>query len=222
MEESRILFEIPFFGYNIGISESIVIQWVIILLLAVLAWFFTRNLKKEPDKKQTVVEMFVKAINGVVKENMGEKYLGFVPFVGTLVLFLLCMNLTGLFGFEPPTKEYSITLGMALITFVIIQAYAIKKLGILHYFIGYTKPSPILLPINIMERIMLPVSLSFRLFGNILAGAVIIEMIYKGMGHFAIAVPVPFHAYFDLFDGSIQMVIFVMLSMVNIKTIAEH
>jgi len=222
VEESRILFEIPLFGYNIGISESIVIQWVIILFLALLAWYFTRNLRKEPDKKQTVIEMFVKAINGVVRENMGEKYLGFVPYIGALVLFLLCMNLTGLFGFEPPTKEYSITLGMALITFVIIQAYAIKKLGILHYFIGYSKPSPILLPINIMERIMLPVSLSFRLFGNILAGAVIIEMVYKAMGHFALALPIPLHAYFDLFDGSIQMVIFVMLSMVNIKSIAEH
>jgi len=222
VEEAKILFEIPLFGYNIGISESIVIQWVIMIILIVLSIVLTSNLKKVPDKKQTVVEMFVNTVQKVVRENMGESYLGFVPFIGTLVLFILLMNIFGLFGFEPPTREYAVTIGLAAITFIIIQAYAIKKHGLLEYFIGFTKPIVPLLPINIMERVMLPVSLSLRLFGNITAGAVIMGLIYEGLGKFAFAIPVPFHFYFDLFDGTIQMVIFVMLTMVNIKLIAEH
>jgi len=220
--EVKILFEIPLFGYNIGITESIVIQWFIMIFLIVFSILLTRNLKKEPDKKQTVLEMFVNTVNKVVRENMGESYLGFVPFIGTLVLFILLMNIFGLFGLEPPTREYPITIGLASITFVIIQVYAIKKHGLLGYFAGYTKPIVPLLPINIMERIMLPVSLSLRLYGNILAGAVIMELVYESLGKFALAIPVPLHFYFDLFDGTIQMVIFVMLTMVNIKLIAEH
>lgn len=222
MEEAKILFDIQLFGYNIEIAESIVLQWFIMALIVILSILLTRNLKKEPDKKQTVVEMFVTGVNNVVRTNMGEHYLGFVPFIGTLVLFLLTMNIFGLFGFEPPTREYPVTIAMGAITFIVIQAYTIKKHGLVGYFLGFTKPIVPLLPINIMERIMLPVSLSLRLFGNILAGTVIMGLIYGSLGKFAIAVPVPLHFYFDLFDGTIQMVIFVMLTMVNIKLIAEH
>lgn len=226
MEKLEPLFNIPLFGYKIGITSSIVIQWVIIVLLAIVAWLLTRNLKKLPDKKQSAVEILVDTVNNLVRENMGESFLSFVPFVGTLMVYLTFMNLTALVGLEPPTKDLSVAAGLGAISFFVIQGYTIKKVGLLHYFTGFANPIPVLLPINILERIMLPVSLCLRLFGNMTAGAVIMGLVYSALSHVSIfaqlAFPVPLHFYFDLFDGVVQMIIFVMLTMINIKIISEH
>jgi len=214
------------FGYNLELTVNIVVQWGIILIVTLLAIYLTKNLKRVPDKKQSAVETVVETINNLVKENMGEEYKGFVPYIGTLMLFMLSMNLTGLFGFEAPTKSYGVALGMGLITFSVIQGYAIKKHGIFGYVGGYAKPFAFLTPLNIVDRVMLPVSLSLRLFGNMTAAAVIMGLVYgalRNLNWFAqIGLPVPLHAYFDLFDGTIQMIIFTMLTMINIKLISEE
>jgi len=226
MEKVVPLFHIKFLGYSIGIVESIFVQWCIIAIIAILCICLTRNLKIIPNKKQNIIEIIMEFINNLVKDNMGEEYMAFVPYIGTIVIFLSIGNLTGLIGVTPPTVDYSVALALALITFFVVQWFAIKKIGLGHYFKGYVEPYAFILPINLMERVMLPVSLSFRLFGNMTAGVVIIDLAYKSLGSlngFAqLLVPIPLHFYFDLFDGIIQMVIFVMLTMINIKVIAEH
>jgi F-type H+-transporting ATPase subunit a len=183
-------------------------------------------LKKIPDKKQSALEILIETINGLVKDNMGEAFKGFVPYIGTLVIYLLVMNLTPLIAVEAPTKDYSVALGMAVITFFVIQGYTIKKVGLLHYFTGFAKPFPVLLPMNVIERVMLPVSLSLRLFGNITAGTFIMGLAYTALSKLTpiaqLGIPVPLHFYFDLFDGAVQMLIFTMLTMINIKIISEH
>lgn len=223
---SHSLFDITLFGHVFGVSINLVIQWVIMLIITIVIIISTRNLNKVPGKRQTVLEMFVSSINGVVKEIMGKEYLFFAPYIGALGLFLLLMNLTGLVGFEPPTVDYSVSLGMALTTFIIIQAYAIKKNGLLHYFTAYGKPFIFLAPINVLERFLLPLSLSLRLFGNMMAGAAVMSLVYTSLNHIGwvaqLGIPIPVHAYFDIFDGGIQMVVFTMLTMVNIKIISEH
>ncbi|MCB2289184.1 F0F1 ATP synthase subunit A [Clostridium sp. CS001] len=220
------LLSVNLFGYNFKITQSLIIQWIIILGLSLLIAFINLNLKKIPDKKQNIVEIFVEFVVKTVEETMGKSFKSFVPFIGTLGVYLLSMNLVGLFGIKSPTTDYSVTLGMSLITFLVIQGYTIKKAGIKHYFTGYAKPLPLLLPINIMERIMLPVSLSLRLFGNMFAATIIMELVYGGLSGIAwvaqLGIPIPLHMYFDLFDGTIQMVIFVMLTMINIVIISEH
>ena len=226
MEKVEPLFHINFFNYNIGISESIVVQWCIIALVAILCFYFTRGLKVIPNKKQNIIEIVMESINNLVRNNMGEGYMSFVPYVGTIAIFLGFMNLTGLVGISPPTADYSVTLALALITFFVVQWFAIKKIGLGHYFKGYAQPYSFMLPLNLIERVMLPVSLSFRLFGNMTAGIVIIELAYRSLGNLTglaqLILPIPLHFYFDVFDGLIQMVIFVMLTMVNIKVVAEH
>lgn len=226
VEKLEPLFHLDVFGYNIGITSSVVVQWVIIVLVSLIAIVATRDLKKIPDRKQSVLEIFVGGAGGAVKENMGEAYIGFVPYIGTLAIYLLAMNLSAMIGVPSPTEDLSVTAGMAAITFVVIQAYTIKKIGIVHYFTAFGKPIPALLPINLLERLMLPVSLSLRLFGNITAGTVILGLVYKALISLspfaALIIPVPLHMYFDLFDGAVQMVIFVVLTMVNIKIISEH
>lgn len=226
MEKILPLFYINLFGYKFGITSTLIIQWVIIVIVSLLSIIFTRNLKKVPDKKQTIMEIMFNSVRGLVNENMGPEFNKFVPYVGTLMIYLLLMNLMGLLGLKPPTLDLSVVVGIAAISFVVIQGYAIKKIGILHYFMGYGKPYVFLLPLNVLERIMLPVSLSLRLFGNMTAAVLIMDLIYsglsKGSSFLQLGIPIPFHIYFDLFDGTIQMFIFVMLTMINIKTISEH
>lgn len=227
MVEGKEILYLNLLGHKISISEVIIVQWAIILICLIFSIIARGILKKVPDKKQSIVEIFVEGINNLVRNTMGEGALGFVPYVGTLVIFLLMMNIAGIFGIEPPTRDFSVTTGVAAISFIVIQTYAIRKHGLKEYFLGYARPIGILLPINIMERIMLPISLSLRLFGNITAAAVIMELIYNGLaktplGIGQLAVPIPLHFYFDIFDGGLQMLIFVMLTMINIKIISEH
>ncbi|MFL0250488.1 F0F1 ATP synthase subunit A [Clostridium neuense] len=212
----------PLFGNFKGISTGIGVQWAIMILVILIAWLLTRNLNKVPDKKQSAVEIVVEAINNLVKENMGESYKVFIPFVGTLAIFILLMNFAGLVGATVPTEDISVTAGLAVITFFLIQATAIKRNGLVKYFTAFGKPMPFLLPINILERFTTPLSLCLRLFGNMTAGGVVLGLVYKGMGHFAFVVPVPLHAFFDVFDGGLQMIVFVMLTMINIKITAEE
>lgn len=225
MDKLKPLFTFKINGITFGFTANIIIQWVIIAIIAVLCFFLTSNLKKIPGKKQNIAEMFVEFINNLVKSNLGEQYLGIVPYTAALILFLIMMNLTGLVGIKAPTADYSVTLGMALTTFIAIQGYAIKKKGLRHYFTAYAEPAAFLLPLNIIDRLIIVVSLSLRLYGNIVAGVVIVEMCYSGRGlaRFAqIGLPLVAHGYFDVFEGAIQMVVFMMLSVINLKVIAEE
>ena len=222
----------PIFSFNIGklvidIKPEAIIQLVLVLLIGILAWWATKDLKRRPTgKKQVVVEYIYTTIQNVVNANLGEQYGVMIPFIGTLADFIVTMNLLGLVGITPVTNNFSVTLALGLISFVVIQGYTMKKIGIGHYFLGYGQPMLMMLPINVIERVMLPVSLSLRLFGNILAASFLVELVYESLDKIAwiaqIGLPVPLHAYFDIFDGCIQMVIFVMLTMINIKITVEH
>ena len=222
----------PIFSFNIGklvidIKPEAIIQLVLVLLIGILAWWATKDLKRRPTgKKQVLVEYIYTTIQNVVNANMGEQYGDMIPFIGTLAVFIVTMNLLGLVGITPVTNNFSVTLALGLISFVVIQGYTMKKIGIGHYFLGYGQPMLMMLPINVIERVMLPVSLSLRLFGNILAASFLVELVYESLDKIAwiaqIGLPVPLHAYFDIFDGCIQMVIFVMLTMIIIKITVEH
>lgn len=222
---------LPIFSFKIGsfpinITYEVVLQWVIILILGLTAYLLTRNLKRVPSKKQVVIEYIYSYVEGLVKDNMGNSYMGYLPYVGTIVVYLLTLNFTGLFGFAPATQCLSVTVGLALTSFLVINGTAIKRNGPLGYFTGLRKPYMFMFPLNIMERLTLPVSLSLRLYGNMLAATMLIEMIYEALGKVAwiaqIGAPIFVHGYFDLFDGTIQMLVFMMLTINYIKLISEE
>lgn len=226
MGEQHYLFNIPIAGHNYGFSVNIIIQWIIIIIVAIICMLLSRNLKKIPDRRQSIAELLVDNLNKLVSQTVGEHFMDLAPYTGALIIFLLVMNLTGLIGIKPPTTDYSVALGMGLTTFLVMQGYVIKKVGLLHYFLGYGKPIFFLAPMNILERVLIPVSLSLRLFGNITAATVIMELVYNALGKlnwFAqLGFPIPLHMYFDIFDGTVQMIVFMMLSIINLKVIAEH
>ena len=203
-----------------GLSTEIVTQWVIMLLLTAGGYLLTRDLKRIPDKKQAALEKLYVSIESLVSNTMGESYISFVPYIGTLVIFLLCMNFTGLIGIAPPTQSLSVTFGLALTTFFAIHSNAIRKNGPIGYIKGYAHPFILMAPITLMERVMLPVSLALRLFGNMYAATVLVDLVYESLPK--LGLPIIAHAYFDLFDCTIQMLVFTMLTMIQIKLTAEE
>ena len=153
----------------------------------------------------------------MTKASMGEKYLYFSPWFFNVFAFLLCSNLIGLLCFRPPTADLATTFMFALTTFFLIHFMGIKT-EFKSYFKSYIEPYPILLPLNIISEFATPISLSFRLFGNILGGYIIMSMVYNLFPTILkIGLPGILHIYFDVFSGVLQAFIFVILSMTFIK-----
>lgn len=213
------------FGYTV--NGDIVTQWGVMIVLIIVGFLLSRNLSVEnPGKLQVTVEMIYEMIGNLVDENMGDEYTGYVPFVGTLFIYLLILDLCGLIGFGPPTRNLSVVIGFTAITFILVHYNAIRKKGLGGYFKGYGQPYVAMLPINIIEKISFPLSLALRLFGNMLTAAIVMGLIYSGLGHISMfaqfGIPIIPHAYFDLFDGVVQTIIFVMLTIITIKLEASE
>lgn len=215
----------PMFELNIAgiqIDSSIVIQWCVMIVLFIVSLILTKNLKvHKPNKIQVCLEMAYESLASLVNGNMGCEFKGYIHLIGTLAIFLGSLNLLGLVGIEPPTKELSVVIGFATVTFFLIHYNAIKRKGVKNYLKSYAKPYLPMIGINIMEKIIFPVSLTLRLFGNILAGSIILSLVYKGLASISvfaqIGLPIIPHAFFDVFDGVIQTIIFVMLTVITIK-----
>lgn len=202
-------FEIPILG-GIPVSQAVVVSWIFMAILVILALLFTRNLKVEnPSRLQTAVEYFVEFMNGFCENNIGKHGRAFAPWLSTVALFIGVCNLCGLLGMIPPTKNLNVTIGLALSSVILIYGSMFRYKGLgggLHKFI---EPSPIMLPINIMEIGIRPLSLCMRLFGNVTAAFVVMELVKLLL---PVGVPVLFSLYFDIFDGLIQTVVFVFLT----------
>ncbi len=222
----KIEMDLTLFGKCIKIPDTIVNVWLVTIILIIIAIIVNKKVKKaDINKKPTgflnLMEVFVEAIEGLVKSTMGEKNMKFAPYILTLAMFLLFSNLFGLLTFTPPTSDYSVTLTLALITFFLTQFYRFKTAGFLGYFKSFTEPMAFLTPLNILGELANPISLSFRLFGNILSGVIIMGLFYAGFKWFAPLLAPWLHAYFDIFSGVLQTFIFSMLTMIFIGDAME-
>lgn len=211
----------------------IVIQTELIfslIIMAALAIFFVyagkkvalADATKRPKGLVLVVETGVEMIYNYMKSIMPSKFeRNYYPYFAMLFCYLLIANISGLIGFDSPTSNYSITLAMTIITFVLIQYNAIKKKGIGAYVKGNLWP-----PTNIFGTLAPLISLSFRIFGNILSGTILMTLVYQFTGWLSsfivnvnflgpVIAPV-LHVYFDLFSGFIQTLVFVTISSILI------
>ncbi len=210
------------FGQTILITSTVVFGWIIcaaLILFSVFTKLAMNNFTQVPSGFQNVIELIVDSfdgfVNGIVGKELG-KTLG-VWFFG-VAAFIFVSNLSGLIGFRAPTADLSTTLGFGLTTFFLIHFYGITK-NTKSYFKGYLDPMPLFLPLNIIGELATPVSLSFRLFGNILGGYVIMSMIYVALPWFLRwFVPAPLHIYFDMFSAVLQTFIFCILSLTFISS----
>lgn len=206
----EVVFTFKFLGATVEVTETVTVTWFIMLLLILFSWFAGKRLETVPKGFSNAVEILVETMDWLVKSTMGEKHRGFMPYIGTLVLYLVVANLIGLIALRPPTADLSTTLALSTITFALTQYYGIRSKGLLNYLKGFVEPIPIMLPMNIIGEIANPFSLAFRLFGNILGGSIIVALLYSVA---PILVPVPLHLYFDVFAGVLQTFIFSMLTM---------
>lgn len=211
---------IKLFGIDIWITETLVNTWIIIgilILFAAVVRVMLNKFETIPRGFQNFIELIVDSMDGLIKENMGKNHSRFGGWFFGVFAFVLCSNLSGLFLLRPPTADLSTTLSLALTTFVLIHVMGIVTGGV-KYFKGYLEPIPLLLPINIIGELAIPISLSFRLFGNIFGGLVIMGMIYNLFPLFLkLGLPGFLHIYFDVFAGALQTFIFVMLSVTFIS-----
>lgn len=213
------VFTLPFFG-GIDVNESTVITWFIIAALAVISLLLTRNLKVEnPGKLQLLLEAGIMWMYNFFEETVGKENRKFIPYLMTVLIYLAVSNtFVAYLGFKPPTKDLNVTAALALMSMVIIEYAAISTKGTGGWLKELTKPIPLILPINVMEIFIRPLSLCMRLFGNILGAFVVMELIKLAV---PLLVPLPFSFYFDIFDGLLQAYIFVFLTALFINEKGE-
>lgn len=208
-------------GRNIVVTQTVTTTWFIMAFLIGISILLTRKLSLVPGKKQMVAEILVDTIYNLTETTMGKKFKNFAPYIGTLLLFIGVANISGLVGLRPPTADLNTTLALALMTFVLIHFTGFKSKGFFGYLKGFLEPIPFLLPLNLMGELATPISLSFRLFGNIVGGLIIMTLVYEALGSFAVIIPAALHAYFDLFAGLLQSFIFAMLTMVFVSLASD-
>lgn len=213
-------------NFYIYITETLAVMWIIIAALSIFAIVVHVKSKKwnalaKPSGLQNVVEFAVDAFETFFKNSAGEKVQYLAPWFFTLFVFLIAANTIGVTGMRPPTADWSVTFPLALSSLFLFQ-YA----GIRHrpknYIKGFFQPIFIFFPINLIGELAKPIALSFRLFGNILGGVILLSLLY-GMAPFALrfGLPVALHAYFDIAAGILQAFIFTVLSVTFVGLAAE-
>ena len=215
----KTAFTIPV-GKGIAVSESVAVTWVIIAVLLLLSVFLTRNLKVEGpfSKRQLLLESGVGFLQNFFEGILGEDGRRYIPYLMSVVIYIGLANIIGIFGLTPPTKDMNVTLALAIISLFLIEYAGLRKRGAIGFLKSFAEPAPFILPINILEIFIRPVSLCMRLFGNVLGSFVVMELLKIVC---PIIVPVPFSFYFDLFDGFIQAYVFVFLTALFIKESLE-
>ena len=208
------VFEYELFGMKLAFSESIVVEWIVMLILGVVFFILGRNLKVRPtSKRQVIAEMMVSTFSGMVNDTMGIRYKKYTPYISALFCFSILSSLMGLLGLRAPTADVSVVGAWGIITFILVQRNKFKTGGVKGFFKACVDPRPFMLPFNIIGEIANPLSQTLRHFGNILTGMVIGGLIYYALGTFAVGIPAVLSLYFDLFSSLIQAYIFVTLTM---------
>lgn len=209
--DATVLFEWGFFTLN----YTILFTWVIIALLVIFSWLVTRKLTSGADfsSGQNLLEVVVGSIRQQIAEVSQDDPDKYISFIGTLFLFIAVSNtLSVVPGFEAPTGSITTTAALAICVFFAVPIFGIKEKGVRAYFQAYLKPSPIMLPFNIIGELSRTLALAVRLFGNIMSGSLIVGMLVSFV---PLLFPIVMQA-FGLLIGLIQAYIFAILAMVYI------
>jgi F-type H+-transporting ATPase subunit a len=207
------LFDLAGLGHFANAYPHIIYSWVAILLLIVLGSLATRNLGLIPTKMQNIFEILIKGLEDFMVDLTGEEGRWFFPLVATLFIYIFTCNLIGLVpGFYPPTASINTTLSCALVVFIFTHFIGIKYHGIkyIKHFIGPVWwLIPIILPIEIIGHVARVLSLTFRLYGNMMGHELVLGILFMLAGAFF--APMPIMAM-GIFVSFVQAFVFFMLS----------
>ena len=216
----QVVWNIP--GLDIPITNVVLMSWIAMLVIIIWAWASTRKMKLVPKGLQNTAELAVETINNFTENLIGKSGRQFAPYIGTVALFLGIVNTIGALFMDkltggviaPATRNMAIPVALAIMTIVLAIGAGIYKRGGIGYIKRLFEPLPIMFPFNVLEFLIKPLSLSMRLFGNILGAYILMEMLSSVLP--AIAPPVAC-LYFDLFDGGFQAFVFVLLTSLYIS-----
>lgn len=212
------------FGQELWITTTHICMLIVMLVIIAFCIAANRAMKhatEVPTGFQNFVEFVVSALDGIVEGAMGKNAAAFANYIGTIFIFILLSNISGIFGLRPPTADYGVTLPLGVMTFCIIHFNKFKHQKVSGVLKGLCDPWVFWAPINIIGDLAVPVSLSLRLFANVLSGTVMMALIYTLMSKVALVWPAALHVYFDLFSGAIQTYVFTMLTMTYVNDAIE-
>ncbi|MBR6018957.1 MAG: F0F1 ATP synthase subunit A [Lachnospiraceae bacterium] len=216
--EVKEVFTIPLFG-GIPVKESVVVTWIIMAVFIVLAIVMTRGLRTNNiSKRQAFLEWMVTKLDGIVGGMVGGHAKAFGEYLTTVLLYIGFANIVGIFGLKSPTKDLSVTIALAVMSIVLVEAAGIYFLGLKKHLHKFIEPMPVVLPINLLELVTKPLSLCMRLFGNVMGAFVIMALLEILV---PIGIPMVFSLYFDFFDGLLQAYVFVFLTGLYITEAVE-
>ena len=220
---------------GLPVSEAQVNSWLVLISLFFFCKFLTHDLKtRNISVRQVIAEWLVKSVEGLVRSNMGEFFMGFGPYIAAIMGLSACSSLLTLVGLFPPTSDINIVGGWAIMTFILITYYKFKA-GPWIYIRSFGEPVPFLAPLNIIGEVTTPISMAFRHYGNVLSGSIISvliaalltnvsKLIFGALpgilGDFPflrVGLPAVLSVYFDLFSGCLQAFIFAMLTMLYVS-----
>lgn len=211
-------------GYSV--SSTVLVSWIVIAVLAVIAIlirvFVIPRFRETPRGIQLVLETAVSAINDLTREKYGHRNDGLASYFFALAALFIGSAIVELFGFRPPTTDLSMTLSYALVTFVLINVYGIYKKGVKGRLQSFVRPKAIIAPFKLLSDLAVPISLACRLFGNMLGGMVVVELVYFALGAFSVGIPAVLGLYFNAFHPLIQFFIFINLSLTFIGEAVEE
>lgn len=213
MPESPLGVETMFYIGAIPITRPVVTTWAIMVLLTVFSLLVTRRLSLRPGKVQAVTELIAGAVDAQIREVMRADPAPYRALIGTIFLFILVSNWSGaLPGVKPPTAQLETDAALALIVFCATLYFGVSVLGVRGYLGTFAEPSWAMIPLNLVEQISRTLSLTVRLFGNVMSGVFIVGILLSLAG---LLVPIPLMAL-DLLTGAVQAYIFAILACVFI------
>jgi F-type H+-transporting ATPase subunit a len=201
----------------VHLNLTIVVTWAVMALMVLGAWLVTRRLSSDfpLSRWENLLEILVQAMQNEVREVSRQSPRLYLPFVGTLFLFILVSNILNVVpGYVAPTSSLSTTAALAVCVFVAVPAYGIRSSGLRNYLRQYVQPTVIMLPFNVIGELSRTLALAVRLFGNIMSGSKIVAIL---LALTPIVFPVVMHAL-GLLTGVIQAYIFAILAMVYIAS----
>jgi F-type H+-transporting ATPase subunit a len=213
MRASPLASAVVFHLGPLQVTRPVVTTWGIMAVLAVVSWSATRRLRPEPSRSQALLELLVTGIQSQIEDVVRRDARPLLPLLGTLFIFLLTANLSGLLpGVQAPTGRIETPAALALIVFLSVHWFGVRTRSLVGYLASFARPKLIMLPLNVLAEITRTFSLMVRLFGNIMSGEFLVALVLALAGLF---VPVPLMAL-ELLVGVVQAYIFSVLATVFI------
>ncbi|MBL7200166.1 MAG: F0F1 ATP synthase subunit A [Anaerolineae bacterium] len=208
---------VPAVWFSLGplqVTNTVVYTWIIMAIVSVVFIVLGKHLQVRPTRLQNALEWVVESIDNLISSMISDRPRLFLPLAGTLAVFITASNLGGLIpGIKSPTTDINTPLALAIIVFFSVHYYGIRRKGLLGHLRHYVEPIFILLPIEVASELARTMSLTFRLFGNILGEEIVIAVLFIILPYF---IPIPM-MLFSIFTSVIQAYVFTLLTVVYLS-----